>query len=38
MTDEQKEFQLLARKFAREEMAPVAAHYDKTGDVKYFSI
>jgi len=32
LTDEQKEFQTLARKFAREEIQPKAAHYDKTGE------
>lgn len=31
-TDEQEEFRQLARKFAREEMIPVAAHHDKTGE------
>ena len=30
LTDEQKEIQLLAREFARNEIAPVAEHYDKT--------
>ncbi|XP_066547765.1 medium-chain specific acyl-CoA dehydrogenase, mitochondrial [Amia ocellicauda] len=32
MTDQQKEFQDMARKFAREEIIPVAPHYDKTGE------
>lgn len=32
LNNEQKEFQQLARKFAREDIAPAAAHYDKTGD------
>lgn len=32
LTNEQKEFQQLARKFAREEIIPVAAQYDKTGE------
>jgi acyl-CoA dehydrogenase len=32
LSDEQKEFQATARKFAREEIIPVAAEYDKTGD------
>jgi len=32
ITDEQKEMQALARKFAKEEIIPVAAHYDKTGE------
>ncbi|XP_078685911.1 medium-chain specific acyl-CoA dehydrogenase, mitochondrial-like [Branchiostoma floridae x Branchiostoma belcheri] len=32
LTDEQREFQELARKFAREEIIPVAAEYDKTGE------
>lgn len=31
LNDMQKEFQALARKFAREEIIPVAAEYDKTG-------
>jgi acyl-CoA dehydrogenase len=30
LTDEQKEIQLLAREFARNEIAPVAEHYDRT--------
>ena len=30
LTDEQKEIQLLAREFARKEIAPAAEHYDKT--------
>lgn len=33
LTDEQKEFQATARKFALEEIIPVAAQYDKTGEV-----
>ncbi|XP_032530357.1 medium-chain specific acyl-CoA dehydrogenase, mitochondrial-like [Chiroxiphia lanceolata] len=32
LTDEQKEFQATARKFALEEIIPVAAQYDKTGE------
>ncbi|XP_033007684.1 medium-chain specific acyl-CoA dehydrogenase, mitochondrial [Lacerta agilis] len=32
LTDEQKEFQATARKFAREEILPVAAEYDRTGE------
>ncbi|CAF4598651.1 unnamed protein product, partial [Rotaria sp. Silwood1] len=32
LTPEQKEIQLLARKFAKEEIIPNAAHYDKTGE------
>ncbi|XP_002739489.1 medium-chain specific acyl-CoA dehydrogenase, mitochondrial-like [Saccoglossus kowalevskii] len=32
LTDEQKEYQQLARKFAREEMIPKAAEYDRTGE------
>lgn len=31
MNDVQKEFQATARKFAKEEIIPVAAEYDKTG-------
>lgn len=33
LTDEQKEFQATARKFAVEEIIPVAAQYDRTGEV-----
>ncbi|KAM4640761.1 medium-chain specific acyl-CoA dehydrogenase, mitochondrial isoform 1-T1 [Discoglossus pictus] len=32
LTEQQKEFQATARKFAREEIIPVAAQYDKTGE------
>lgn len=32
LSDEQREMQSMARKFAREEIAPVAAHHDKTGE------
>jgi len=32
LTPEQKEYQQLARKFALEEIIPVAAHHDKTGE------
>uniref|UniRef100_A0A8C4ITR8 Medium-chain specific acyl-CoA dehydrogenase, mitochondrial n=1 Tax=Dicentrarchus labrax TaxID=13489 RepID=A0A8C4ITR8_DICLA len=32
LTDQQKEFQQLARKFAREEIVPAAATYDRTGE------
>ncbi|EPY74226.1 medium-chain specific acyl-CoA dehydrogenase, mitochondrial isoform b precursor [Camelus ferus] len=32
LTEQQKEFQATARKFAREEILPVAAEYDKTGE------
>ena len=32
LSDEQREVQATARKFAREEIAPVAAHHDKTGE------
>ncbi|KAM8805872.1 medium-chain specific acyl-CoA dehydrogenase, mitochondrial [Eudromia elegans] len=35
LTDEQKEFQATARKFAREEIIPVAAEYDKTGEYPF---
>ena len=38
LTDEQREFQQIARKFAREEILPVAAHHDKTGEVRLFFI
>jgi len=32
LTDQQKEFQELSRKFAREEIVPVAADYDRSGE------
>ena len=32
LNDQQKEFQEMARKFAREEIMPVAPKYDKTGE------
>lgn len=32
LTNEQKEYQLLARKFAQEEIIPKAPHHDKTGE------
>jgi len=32
LTDEQKEIRRLAREIARKEIAPVAAHYDRTGE------
>lgn len=32
LTPDQREVQLLARKFAREDIIPVAAHHDKTGE------
>ncbi|XP_044760797.1 probable medium-chain specific acyl-CoA dehydrogenase, mitochondrial [Coccinella septempunctata] len=32
LTDTQKEIQDVARKFAREEIMPIAAHHDKTGE------
>jgi acyl-CoA dehydrogenase len=32
LNDTQKEIQAVARKFTREEIAPVAAHFDKTGE------
>ncbi|KAM3866160.1 medium-chain specific acyl-CoA dehydrogenase, mitochondrial [Diretmus argenteus] len=35
MTEQQKEFQLLARKFAREEIVPVAAAYDRSGEYPF---
>lgn len=38
LTDEQKEFQATARKFAVEEVIPVAAQYDKTGEVNYHRV
>jgi len=33
LTEQQKEFQELARRFAREEIVPVASAYDKSGEV-----
>ena len=35
ISDEQKEYQDLARKFAREVIIPVAPHHDKTGEVSF---
>uniref|UniRef100_A0A673W6K6 Medium-chain specific acyl-CoA dehydrogenase, mitochondrial n=1 Tax=Salmo trutta TaxID=8032 RepID=A0A673W6K6_SALTR len=35
MTDQQKEFQELARKFSREEIVPVAAAYDRSGEYPF---
>ncbi|XP_035764295.1 medium-chain specific acyl-CoA dehydrogenase, mitochondrial [Neolamprologus brichardi] len=35
LTDQQKEFQQLARKFAREEIIPVAPAYDKSGEYPF---
>lgn len=32
LTDEQREFQDLARKFTKDEIIPKAAHYDKVGE------
>ncbi|KAK3087791.1 hypothetical protein FSP39_010609 [Pinctada imbricata] len=32
LSDEQREYQQLARKFAREEIIPVAPHHDRTGE------
>ena len=32
LTDEQKDIQKLAREFAQKEIAPVASHYDQTGE------
>lgn len=34
LSDEQKEYQQTARKFAREEIIPIAAHHDQTGEVR----
>lgn len=33
LSDEEKEFKELARKFTEDEIMPVAAHHDKTGEV-----
>uniref|UniRef100_A0AAY4BC25 Medium-chain specific acyl-CoA dehydrogenase, mitochondrial n=1 Tax=Denticeps clupeoides TaxID=299321 RepID=A0AAY4BC25_9TELE len=35
MTEQQKEFQALARKFAREEIIPLAPDYDKSGEYPF---
>uniref|UniRef100_A0A673BQW7 Medium-chain specific acyl-CoA dehydrogenase, mitochondrial n=1 Tax=Sphaeramia orbicularis TaxID=375764 RepID=A0A673BQW7_9TELE len=35
VVEQQKEFQQLARKFAREEIVPAAAEYDKTGEYPF---
>uniref|UniRef100_A0A4W5K8X4 Medium-chain specific acyl-CoA dehydrogenase, mitochondrial n=1 Tax=Hucho hucho TaxID=62062 RepID=A0A4W5K8X4_9TELE len=35
MTDQQKEFQELARKFSREEIVPAAAAYDRSGEYPF---
>ncbi|KAJ0012062.1 hypothetical protein NQD34_013037 [Periophthalmus magnuspinnatus] len=35
LSEQQKEFQQLARKFAREEIVPAAAEYDKTGEYPF---
>jgi len=35
MTEQQKEFQELARKFAREEIVPVAGEYDRSGEYPF---
>lgn len=37
-TDQQKEFQEVARKFAREEIVPAAASYDRSGEVSYLNL
>ncbi len=34
LSPEQEEMQQLARKFAKEEIIPQAAHFDKTGEVE----
>jgi acyl-CoA dehydrogenase len=34
LTADQKEYQQLARKFSREVVKPVAAQYDKSGEVR----
>ena len=35
LSDDQKQLQELARKFAKEEMAPKAEHHDHTGEFPY---
>ena len=35
LTDDQKQLQELARKFAKEEMIPAAEHHDKTGEFPF---
>ena len=38
LSPEQKEFQETARKFAREEIVPKAAEYDRTGEVLLLTV
>lgn len=38
LTAEQKEFKDLAAKFSREEIIPVAAQYDQTGEVGLYTV
>ena len=38
LTEEQTEYQELARKFTADEIIPVAAHHDETGEVGLFSV
>lgn len=37
LTDQQKEFQEVSRKFAREEIVPAASSYDRSGEVGYLN-
>lgn len=37
LTEQQKEFQEVARKFAREEIVPAAQSYDRSGEVGYIN-
>ena len=36
LSEELQQLQEMARKFSREEIVPVAAHYDKTGEVRRY--
>lgn len=38
LSDEQREFQDLARKFAKNEIAPKAVHHDRTGEFPWDSV
>lgn len=35
LSEELQQLQEMARKFSREEIVPVAAHHDQTGEVRY---
>ena len=38
LSDEQKEYQATARKFAREVIIPAAPHHDATGEVSIIKV